>query len=624
MKYSFRNKFSKRKLHTEVKSLAFYKGELLRNFKLCTIPLLEFELYFQLFIFLVISPIHNMLLQRLQATGSENMVTYQAFFSYLDNPFSLLYLLLLLLLTLFVCQIELSCLYNIFYAQHKYRKWTVKHLFKDMLKDALRTFKPKNWPLLFWLCILLPIMGNLSMFMPVLRIPDFVWSWLLEHWIYLALTGIGFLACLYYFVHNLYLLPCYFVHNYTFNAARKTSYKLLKKAKRTPELTFIAVYFILLLFKYLLPRLCYEAEITFLNSYPSTAAIYSFVPLIRFTLNFLPFFLQCFTVIISTILINSLFIAQSEVAYGIVTAPYEPVRFFNCKSMILFKHRWIAFLLLITMFSFYFWQLNFLRNVAYYSKEPHYSVTAHRGSTRKACENTYEAVADAITEAADFAEIDVQLSRDNVVYLFHDSTLKRFSGNNVKIRDLFSAELDAVSWHDKDNNNTCKLAKLADVLDLAKGKIKLNIEFKGEAADVEDLVKEVCYLVKTKEQTSEVVFTSLNIGALMQAKKLLPEVKCGYILPVIFSTVKDADCYDFVVINENMLSHKLIKQAKNAGLKVHVWTVNDAEAMKRFAVWGVDSIITDNVQLAQVVRENFKHNYLTYKLIYEKFPYGIT
>ncbi|MFN0050595.1 MAG: glycerophosphodiester phosphodiesterase family protein, partial [Planctomycetales bacterium] len=62
-----------------------------------------------------------------------------------------------------------------------------------------------------------------------------------------------------------------------------------------------------------------------------------------------------------------------------------------------------------------------------YTQHP-VAVTAHRGGTVKSIENTLGAVREAINDGAQFAEIDVQMSRDAVLVVTHDSDLSRLAG----------------------------------------------------------------------------------------------------------------------------------------------------------------------------------------------------
>jgi glycerophosphoryl diester phosphodiesterase len=54
---------------------------------------------------------------------------------------------------------------------------------------------------------------------------------------------------------------------------------------------------------------------------------------------------------------------------------------------------------------------------------------------------------------------------------------------------------------------------------------------------------------------------------------------------------------DYVIPHRSLVNQTLIKEVQDAGLKIMVWTVNDAAAMLRFTDWGVDGIISDDTEL---------------------------
>ena len=77
------------------------------------------------------------------------------------------------------------------------------------------------------------------------------------------------------------------------------------------------------------------------------------------------------------------------------------------------------------------------------------TITAHRGSSMAAPENTLAAIARAIEDGADYAEIDVQETADGTVVVIHDTDLKRITGLAEKIWDVTYdevRELDFGSW----------------------------------------------------------------------------------------------------------------------------------------------------------------------------------
>src|SRR5262249_23526196 len=85
----------------------------------------------------------------------------------------------------------------------------------------------------------------------------------------------------------------------------------------------------------------------------------------------------------------------------------------------------------------------------YQTARPLAGVTAHRGHSRAAAENTLAAIRKAIDSRADYAEVDVQLTADGVVVLLHDRDLKRVAGVSRRLDEHSLEEvrrLDVGSW----------------------------------------------------------------------------------------------------------------------------------------------------------------------------------
>ena len=72
-------------------------------------------------------------------------------------------------------------------------------------------------------------------------------------------------------------------------------------------------------------------------------------------------------------------------------------------------------------------------------------ITAHRGDSLKALENTLPAFEKAIESGSDWIELDVNETKDNVPVVFHDCNLKRIMGKDAKIRDLTLEEIKSGS-----------------------------------------------------------------------------------------------------------------------------------------------------------------------------------
>jgi glycerophosphoryl diester phosphodiesterase len=112
-------------------------------------------------------------------------------------------------------------------------------------------------------------------------------------------------------------------------------------------------------------------------------------------------------------------------------------------------------------------------------------ISAHRGFSAAAPENTLAALRAALTAGADVAEIDVQLSRDGVLVLMHDRTLERTTDGAGPLRERSLAELkrlDAGSWFGPAHRGE-PVPTLAEVLAWSGGQLGLLVELKSARPD---------------------------------------------------------------------------------------------------------------------------------------------
>ena len=236
---------------------------------------------------------------------------------------------------------------------------------------------------------------------------------------------------------------------------------------------------------------------------------------------------------------------------------------------------------------------------------PPVKVTAHRGHSSVAPENTISAVRKAIESGADYAEVDVLLTSDGVAVLLHDSDLKRVAGDERKIDDISFDELqklDVGSWFGPDFVGE-RVPTLEEVINLAKGKIKLNIELKVYGTDSR-LIPEVARLVRDKDFESECIVTTFDYDSLLEAKRLNPRLKTGLIIAHALGDISKLDV-DLFSVRANWLSDQVLRQAQRKGKEVHVWTVNNAAEMLSFMKRGVDNIITDDPDTLISVRNQW-------------------
>jgi glycerophosphoryl diester phosphodiesterase len=233
------------------------------------------------------------------------------------------------------------------------------------------------------------------------------------------------------------------------------------------------------------------------------------------------------------------------------------------------------------------------------------ATTGHRGSKIRAPENTLSALRHAIAEGADYAEIDVQTTADGVVVLLHDGDLMRVASVDRRIDEIDYEALrviDVGSWFAPEFAGE-RIATLQEAIDLARGRIRLNIELKFTRPDP-ILAAEVGRIVKDNGFTSECVVSSLNFEALKEIQQTFPELTTGLI---VFQSIGDLSRMeaDFLSINAARATPRLVSQAHSRGRAVHVWTVNDIDNALAMFEMGVDNIITDYPAAIREYREDW-------------------
>lgn len=242
-------------------------------------------------------------------------------------------------------------------------------------------------------------------------------------------------------------------------------------------------------------------------------------------------------------------------------------------------------------------------------------ITAHRGSSKTAPENTMSALEAAVEELADYAEIDVQQTEDGRVVLCHDTTLKRVAGLNRTISSMTYeelADLDVGSWFSKEYQGE-RIPTLEEVMEFSKGRLNLNIELKnvGKNSSIPEKVLELIVQYGMEEQC---VVTSTSLSYLERIKELNPSIRTGYIITAAYGNYYSNENYDFISIRSGFVNERLVTAAHEQGKTVHAWTVNSKSEMERMKFLSVDNIITDYPVLTReiVYREEATETLLDY------------
>lgn len=221
-------------------------------------------------------------------------------------------------------------------------------------------------------------------------------------------------------------------------------------------------------------------------------------------------------------------------------------------------------------------------------------ITAHRGSSKMAPENTIAALETAMDEMADYSEIDVQTTADGIVVVCHDLNLKRVGGVDRRLASMTLQELEQVDVGSRFGKKFAgeRIPTLREVLETCKGRMKLNIELKN-IGDNSSLPEQVAALIMEYGMEDQCVITSVKLKYLERVKEFNPELRTGYILAAAYGKYYESEDFDFISIRSSFVSRRLVDAVHEDGKAIHVWTVNSKTEMDQMKLLGVDNIITD-------------------------------
>jgi glycerophosphoryl diester phosphodiesterase len=222
----------------------------------------------------------------------------------------------------------------------------------------------------------------------------------------------------------------------------------------------------------------------------------------------------------------------------------------------------------------------------------------------------------AINDGADYVEIDVQETADGEIVVLHDDDLMRVAGKPWKIWETKFADLrglDTGSWFSEEFADE-RIPTLREVIEVCRGRIRLNIELKYNGHD-EQLAERVVEIIHDESFTDECVVTSLEASGIQRVRQLDPAIHVGMIVTVSLGDLTRLDV-EILSVNHKKVSRSLLANAHLAGKEVHVWTVNDRQRMTEMVESGVDNILTDDPRVLAALLEERAKMSTTERLLY--------
>lgn len=224
-------------------------------------------------------------------------------------------------------------------------------------------------------------------------------------------------------------------------------------------------------------------------------------------------------------------------------------------------------------------------------------LTAHRGVTAKAPENTIPAYEAAVAEGYYTAECDIQLTKDNVWVLNHNDTTDKMFFEMGNVSDYTLEELKGFTYRQGVNfwQEGLEIATLDEYLDVFVGtETRPQIEIK---ADGYDMLYTVVEAVEAKGLTEQAIVISFDFGQLEAIHAINPDIELWYLIDEITAEeiARAKSLSDKVWLSPDFEDNDQasIQLALDAGINVSFWTVNTVKDAKMLYEMGVRYIETD-------------------------------
>ena len=239
-------------------------------------------------------------------------------------------------------------------------------------------------------------------------------------------------------------------------------------------------------------------------------------------------------------------------------------------------------------------------------------VAAHRGASAETPESTRAAIRRAVALGVQMIELDVQLTHDNRLVVFHDERLERTTTGSGRLIDWSYRELarlDAGSWCARRFAGQ-RILLVSQALRAIPPPCLVNLELKPTQRPTL-LIHRVVRCVTWTRMISRVLFSSFDRSLLSRVGARAPRVARALLCKHDATrALREACRLGCVALHPHvaLINRALIARAHAAGLRVHAWTVDRPREAQRLIQFGVDGIVTNRPDVLRSVCRSTRAN----------------
>lgn len=515
--------------------------------------------------------------------SNQENITKDNFYLIFSNPLSLFLCVIYILLVAFLTFAEFFILINFINSRREGSAFSIKTtLVKSFMKlKGLIGFQVFFFIVYFISMVPLENLGLSTAITERLRIPAFITDEISKTLIGALLYFILIFAIFYINYRLIFTLPRTILKDEPLSKSIKESWKTTKK--KMPQILIpIGIFEIIFMFAGLLLMLII------------TGILGIFKPFLGFLLS---------KTILQT-MFDVVFFAFSvftKISIVIILLDnIEPQKLKTIENKKEKRKRSSVLMLLMILFLIGSTAINGIQ--IYYSKiDTKILKIAHRGDVHGGVENSLEALESAKKKGADYAEMDIQLTRDNHFVVIHDYNLRRLTGRDARVRDLDLNEIRKLTI--SENGFESKIPTFEEYVKQAeKLKIKLLVELKPSGDEPENFAE--MFVNKFRKLGVERKFKtmSLDLNLMRKIEKIAPEIETGFVIPLQFGDFDDSKI-DFYVIEDFSYRRHLALKAHKKHRKIFVWTLNTRSEISKYLQEPIDGIISDELEMINEIEK---------------------
>lgn len=221
-------------------------------------------------------------------------------------------------------------------------------------------------------------------------------------------------------------------------------------------------------------------------------------------------------------------------------------------------------------------------------------IIGHRGAPNLAQENTIDSFNLAFKSNVDGIELDVQLTKDNKLAVFHDFHTFSLNRRNKLVKDISFKKLQSLS-------TKFKIPTLRDALKCLPPNKEMHIEIKSNQINNTIIVDKVLQSISERNINKQCIISSFNPFVLSAIKEKAPLQKVGLLWTKSMDSPWFVTHYSYFKIkpysfhaNIKYFNKKIEQWMKTKGLKLYFYTVNNKQDLIKAKKFKADGIFTNH------------------------------